>query len=522
MLFATIFSKLYAWASQIPIDNQLQIALYLMTAILIIMMVKDFIREKVFKGTDLLKNLPGPTGLPFVGYLPFIQKNFYSVLCKLSEKYGPVYRIFLGNKLVVVLSDYRVIKQAFRSEAFSGRPHNEFTQILEGYGIVNTEGELWKEQRRYVHEKLKNFGARNNYNRDLLEKAIMKEVNETLDVIAEQSGKPYNFHHILASSLSNVICSMLLNIRFDHRDKKFLRFLHLMDEGMQLFSVAAPASYVPGLRYVPGINWAYNQIVKNREEMFEFFKQIVEDHKATRDPTKARDFVDEYLMEIDKQTNNNCEEDEKKRCYFSERQLYQVIGDLFSTGLEPVKDTLQWAIYYMVTHPEVQEKIQEELDGVVGSNRLPSLTDMPRLPYTNATVLEVLRKANIIGIGTSRCTLTDTELCGFKIPKDAQVVPLIWAVHMDPKLWKDPNIFDPSRFIDQSGHVFKPNHFLPFSTGRRMCIGEVLAKTEIFLFLSSLLHRFSLTIPEDYSVTDIEIGKSPVSQLKVSAILRKC
>lgn len=86
---------------------------------------------------------------------------------------------------------------------------------------------------------------------------------------------------------------------------------------------------------------------------------------------------------------------------------------------------------------------------------------------------------------------------GLTIPKGTQVIPLIHAVHMDPTLWKDPELFNPDRFLSADGtKIVKPDFFIPFGVGRRVCLGDVLAKAELFLFFSSLLHVFNLRLPE--------------------------
>ena len=128
---------------------------------------------------------PGPRGLPFLGFLPFLDKDFHLTLTRLSHRFGPVYQIFLGGKRVVVLSDASLVRQAFRQPVFSGRPDTELTRILQGYGrqtpslpaslacpssslrlntspagIVNSEGALWKEQRAFLHTVLRHLGAK--------------------------------------------------------------------------------------------------------------------------------------------------------------------------------------------------------------------------------------------------------------------------------------------------------------------------------------------------------------------------
>lgn len=107
-----------------------------------------------------LKVPPGPMGLPFLGYLPFVGKEIHLTLTSLSERFGPIYQIFLGNIRVVVLNEASLVRQAFKQPVFSGRPDTQLTRILQGYGIVNSEGALWKEQRAFLHSALRKLGAK--------------------------------------------------------------------------------------------------------------------------------------------------------------------------------------------------------------------------------------------------------------------------------------------------------------------------------------------------------------------------
>lgn len=91
---------------------------------------------------------------------------------------------------------------------------------------------------------------------------------------------------------------------------------------------------------------------------------------------------------------------------------------------------------------------------------------------------------------------SDVNLNGFTIPAGAQIVPLLHAVHMDPELWAEPNDFRPARFITAEGKVTRPEYFMPFGVGRRMCLGDVLAKMELFLFFSSIMHSFDIKLPD--------------------------
>ncbi|EFN74585.1 Cytochrome P450 18a1 [Camponotus floridanus] len=452
---------------------------------------------------------PGPWGLPLVGYLPFINgSDLHLQYCEMAQKYGPIFCARLGNQLVVVVSDYRIIRDMFRREEFTGRPHIEFTNILDGYGIVNTEGALWKDQRRFLHNKLRCFGMTNlSAKNKSLESKIMNEVVTFLRGLAVRHGTPINISLPLGMSISNVICTLLMGMRFHHSEWRFKRFMALIEEGFKYFAKIALINYLWPfinylLRFLPCMQVTRNKISQNRAEMANFFQETIDQHRATFNRNNVRDIVDTYLLEIEQAKEEGREEQlfEGKN---HDRQMQQILGDLFSAGMETVKTTLEWAVIFMLHYPKAAKAVQRELDEVVGRARMPTLEDLPFLPITEATILEILRKSSIVPLGTTHATTRDTTLNGYAIPAGTQIVPLLHAVHMDPKLWDEPEVFRPSRFLSSEGKICKPEYFMPFGVGRRMCLGEVLARMEIFLFFGSLMHTFDLSLPEGASLPSL-------------------
>ncbi|XP_076312336.1 cytochrome P450 18a1-like isoform X1 [Tachypleus tridentatus] len=459
------------------------------TLFLVFFMVLFLTRLTFFCGSRLPLP-PGPRGLPLLGSLPFLGRDFHLTLTSLARSYGPIYQMFLGGKRVVVLNEPQMVRQAFRQHVFSGRPDTELTKLLQGYGIINSSGALWREQRAFLHCIMRQFGAKNiGPGKAALETKVKDQVSEFLYGISKLNGTPYRPRSTIARAVSNVVGSLLMSVTYSKEDPRFTRLLELIEEGFRLLTLAVPVNFIPVLRYIPGGNYAYQKIKQNREETAAYFQEVAEEHKHTLDPQDLRDFVDAYLVQLQENQNDN------KESYFSEMQLLQVMGDIFSAGLETVTSTLEWAILFLVRDLDIQTRVQEELDTVVGRNRLPSLADQRDLPYTEATILEVLRRANVIALGNAHATLEDTEFAGYHIPKDTHVLPNLWAIHMDPKLWSEPEVFKPERFL-LDGKVSKPDFFMPFSVGRRVCLGDVLTKMELFLFLTGLLHQFNLRVPE--------------------------
>ncbi|XP_077535558.1 cytochrome P450 18a1 [Haemaphysalis longicornis] len=453
--------------------------------------------RRLFFGGRLPPLPPGPWGLPLVGFLPFLGKEFHRTLQGLAATYGPVYQIFLGSKRVVVISDPKLVRRAFSQAAFSGRPDTELTKLLQGYGIINSAGALWREQRAFLHRVFRDFVPRNGRPGSVaLEQKMQVHIGEFLASLGPSSfeGSSQQVRRSLARAVSNILGSFLMSVTYMSRDSKFEQLLALFEEGFRLLTLAVPVNFIPALRYVPGSNWAYRRIKRNRRQTADYFRRIADAHRSSFVDGTVRDIVDAYLVQLRADKARGIERED---AYFEE-QLVQVLMDIFSAGLETVTSTLEWAILLLVRHPHVQQKLQEELDAQLGSSsegRPPSMADLPALPYAQATILEVLRRANVIALGNAHATTCDVELAGYRIPAGTHVISNLWAIHMDPDLWEDPEEFRPERFL-VNGRVHKPDYFMPFSVGRRMCLGNHLTQTEVFLFLSHMLQRYTLGLPE--------------------------
>ncbi|XP_037936336.1 cytochrome P450 18a1 [Teleopsis dalmanni] len=473
--------------------NDVQHLLFVFISILTIV---SFLQWLIKLYSELRKLPPGPWGFPVIGYLLFMGNEKHTRFMELAKQYGSLFSTRLGNQLTVVMSDYKMIRECFRREEFTGRPDTPFMQTLNGFGIINSTGKLWKDQRRFLHEKLRQFGMTYMGNgKHIMEKRIMTEVHEYIHNLRVSDGQPMDMAPAISVAVSNVICSIMMSVRFSIDDPKFRRFNFLIEEGMRLFGEIHTVDYIPTVQYFPSILTAKNKIAKNREEMQKFYQDVIDDHKKTYDPSNVRDLVDFYLAEIEKAKSEGRDEelfDGKNH----EEQIVQVIIDLFSAGMETIKTTLLWINVFMLRNPEVMRRVQDELDQVVGRHRLPSIEDLQYLPVTESTILESMRRSSIVPLATTHSPTRDVEVNGYKIPAGSHVIPLINSVHMDPNLWDKPEEFNPRRFLDSEGKVRKPEYFIPFGVGRRMCLGDVLARMELFLFFASFMHCFNITLPE--------------------------
>uniref|UniRef100_A0A8C2W6R5 Cytochrome P450 2J2-like n=2 Tax=Chinchilla lanigera TaxID=34839 RepID=A0A8C2W6R5_CHILA len=167
--------------------------------------------------------------------------------------------------------------------------------------------------------------------------------------------------------------------------------------------------------------------------------------------------------------------------------------DLFLGGTDT---TLRWVLVYVVQHGAVQERVQQELDAVLGTAPTVRYEDRKRLPFTRAVLHEVQRLSSVVAVGTVRQCVTSTSVCGFYVPKGTVILPNLASVLCDPERWETPHQFNPGHLLDKDGSFVVNEAFLPFSAGHRMCPGDQLARMELFLMSATLLRTFRFQLPE--------------------------
>ncbi|KAM8939427.1 cytochrome P450 2U1 [Pelodytes ibericus] len=413
------------------------------------------------------------------------------VLTNMGKTYGKIYSLYVGSRLIVILNDFDTVKDAMvnHSEVFSDRPSVPLVNIItKRKGIVFAPyGPVWRQQRRFSHSTLRHFG--------LGKLSLEPKINEEFKYVKEEmltfGDQIFNPFQVINNAVSNVICSISFGKRFNYEDKEFKTMLRLMSRGLEisLNSEAILTNVCSWMYYLPfGPFRELRQIVI---DITAFLKRIIEEHKVTLDPDNPRDFIDMYLLHIKEEQKAHNETS------FDAEYLFYIIGDLFIAGTDTTTNTLLWSLLYMCVHTDVQEKVQAEIDSVIGRHRPPSLTDKSQMPFTEATIMEVQRMTVVVPLSVPHMTSESTVFQGYTIPKGSVVMPNLWGVHRDPMMWEKPNDFNPGRFIDEHGQILKKEAFIPFGIGRRVCMGEQLAKMELFLMFVNLLQSFSFKFGHD-------------------------
>lgn len=186
--------------------------------------------------------------------------------------------------------------------------------------------------------------------------------------------------------------------------------------------------------------------------------------------------------------------------------LASFVTELFFGGTESLSLTMRFALLLLMKHPHITDKVQKEINHVIGRHRSPCMQDRRHMPYTNAMIHEVQRFIGVTPNSVIHEVICDTKFRKYIIPKGTMVMPSLSSVLHDSKEFPNPEMFDPGHFLDGNGNFKKSDYFMPFSTGKRMCVGESLARMELFLFLTTILQNFNLKSLDDPKNIDTTPG----------------
>uniref|UniRef100_A0A3B4WYB6 Cytochrome P450 2K1-like n=1 Tax=Seriola lalandi dorsalis TaxID=1841481 RepID=A0A3B4WYB6_SERLL len=465
-----------------------------LVVLLLVYLVSTFIVSSQEKG----KNPPGPKPLPLFGNLLQLDLDRpYNTLLKLSKKYGSVFTVYFGPKKVVVLAGYKTVKEALvnRAEEFGERdPMQIAKDFNKGHGVLWSNGDSWRDMRRFALTNLRDFGM----GKKACEDKITEECEHLIEVFKKSKGEAFDTTQPMNYAVSNIICSIVYGSRFEYDDTEFTSLVDRTNRNIQL--AGSPSIQVYNLfpwigRWIANRKLFHKLYDANKKMNLELIRRL----KETLNPEMCRGFVDAFLVR-----KQHLEKSEITNSHFHNENLLMTVIHLFAAGTETTSTTLRWGLLFMAKYPKIQDQVQEELSRVIGSRQV-QVEDRKNLPFTDAVIHETQRLANIIPFSLPHKTSQDITFQGYFIKKGTTVFPLLTSVLYDESEWEKPYSFYPAHFLDKDGKFVKRDAFLPFSAGRRICLGESLARMELFIFFTTLLQHFRFTPPPGVSEDELDL-----------------
>ncbi|MEE6491152.1 hypothetical protein FKM82_016111 [Ascaphus truei] len=382
-------------------------------------------------------------------------KNIAISLMELHKKYGDIYTIYQGHQPYVILCGYKAVKETLidKAEEFSGRgTYPVFYNFTRGDGIAFSDGEKWKELRRFAISALRNFGM----GKRSIEERITEEAQYLLHDLRKINGSPVNPIYCMSRTVSNIICSVVFGHRFKYTDEKFQNLVQFIQDNFKIMSTPWGALYniYPDIMdYIPG---PHKDIMKNFKYLADFVRERIEENRETLDHNCPRDYIDCFLIKMEQEKKNLSS-------FFNDNSLVMSTMILFFGGTETVSTTLRFGFLLIMKYPKVAERMQEEIDSIVGRSRFPSIEDRAKMPYTDATIHEIMRFCDVVPLSLPHCTSQDTIIRGYAIPKGTYVTTVLNSVHYDPTQFAEPSKFNPNNFLDEKGCFKKNDALMAFS-----------------------------------------------------------
>uniref|UniRef100_A0A336MD30 CSON009839 protein n=1 Tax=Culicoides sonorensis TaxID=179676 RepID=A0A336MD30_CULSO len=441
----------------------------------------------------IINKAPGPKPLPIIGNLAVLDgyEVPYQAFNDLSKKYGNIITLQLGSVPALVVNGLENIKEVliYKGQHFDGRPNfRRYHQLFCG----NKENSLafcdWSDLQKMRRDMLvphtfpRNFSTRHNQLNEIVTDHLETMLNEfstkkTLDI------KP-----IILQTCANIFMKYFTSKSFDTNDRDFQRLISNFDKIFYEVNQGYAADFLPFLQPLHRNNM--KRMAQWSEEIRNvILKCIVEDRfENWQEGDEAQDYLESLIEHVKSEALPKMDWD---TALFA---LEDIVGGHAAVGNFLIK-----IFGYIAVRPDIQCKIQSEIENTLNSHERESnaieIGDRNRMPYTEAVIMESLRM--ISSPIVPHVTNQDTTVAGFDVPKDTLIFLNNYDLNMNPKLWTQPETFTPERFINASGSISKPDHFMPFGSGRRSCMGYKICQMLAFTLLANTLNKFDVVTVEN-------------------------
>ncbi|KAK9170150.1 hypothetical protein Syun_002290 [Stephania yunnanensis] len=460
------------------------------------------LRTMLYRNGRTRRLPPSPLRLPIIGHLHLFGNIPHQTFHKLSTIYGPLIHIYIGSVPYVVASSAEVAKEFLKTHelSFSSRPQTAAVHYIT-YGSADFSfapyGPYWKFMKKLCMSEL--LGGRTL---EQLEHVRREEIHWFLHSLLVKSNKGeglVDLHTELIRLANNLITRMAMNRRCSELDNDAEQIRELVEEIIELVGKFNLSDYIWFCKNLDlqGFRKRFEDAHAKYDRMIEkIIKEHEEARKSSKDETGGDASGDHEVKDI-LHILLDISEDDDAEMRLSRENIKAFILNIFLAGTDTSAITIEWALAELINNQPILEKAREEIDKVVGKNRLVEETDIPNLPYLQAIVKETLRLHPTAPL-TMRESNKDCNIGGYHIPAKTRLFVNIWAIGRDPKHWENPLEFNPNRFIgsglsklDMRGQHFQ---FIPFGSGRRGCPGTTLALQTVQTALATVIQCFDLKI----------------------------
>jgi len=434
-----------------------------------------------------IKQAPGPKGWPFLGSLLEMRKNPMTLMMQAALGYGGIAQIKLGPERAFLVSDPDFLKYVYQDHVKNFVKQTKawrMFRLIFGEGLLTSDGELWRRQRRLMQpsfhrEKIAGFTQ------------VMSAATQTMLEAwkAVSPGTPLDISPEMMRLTLQIVGETLLGINMSADSEIVSRALPILLEetSYQVRRLVRLPMAFPSPRHL--------RFRRALAEMKGVGMRVIQARKAH--PEKAADLL-EMLMDA---------KDEENGKSMSTEQLLDEVLTIFVAGHETTANALTWTWYLLSQNPEVEKKFFKEIDEAL-QGKTPVFEDLPKLQYVERVFKEGLRlypPAWFVG----RLVLEDDEIGGYSIPAGSMVFLSPYVTHHSPRIWKDPERFDPDRFLPENFSKMHRFAYIPFGAGPRQCIGNHFAIMEAQIILASIAQKYRLKL-----VPGQRIEKDPMITLR--------
>jgi cytochrome P450 len=418
---------------------------------------------------------PGPKGSPILGVMSEFSRDTFGFIERCRE-YGDVVRmrfLYLTAYFLYHPNDIEFVVSTNAKKFIKARNlRSPLFQRLVGNGLLTSEGEVWKRQRRLAQPAF--------------HKHRINAYAETMVEFAERAASTWRNHEVrdihrdMLRLTLEIVVKTLFNADVSADADKVGEVLGRI---VTPFAGQATLKWIMDNRLPTRTHRLFNQ---DAREIDAIVYRIIDERRASR-----RDEGDLLSMLLKAQDEDGSQ--------LSDRQLRDEVMTIFLAGHETTALTLSWTWYLLAQNPGAEKKFHAELAEVLGG-RLPTMADLSRLPYTEMIAKESMRlypPAYALG----REAVEECEIGGFRVPRGAQIFMFQWATQRDARFFDQPEKFHPERWTEEFSSSLPKYAYFPFGGGPRACIGNYFAMMEIVLLLATIGQRFRFSLAPDHPVS---------------------